>query len=103
MPRGGKVSAYQPEFKQMAIDLALRGDKPIAHVAKELGIHEKTLHGWVYTYKKASGISTKPINQDNPKAIENEEIKHLKKENARLKMECEILKKATAYFARQTL
>ena len=62
MPRGGKVGTYQPEFKQMAKDLALRGDKPITHVAKELGIHEKTLHGWVYTYKKASGMPTKSVN-----------------------------------------
>lgn len=54
MPRGGKVSTYQSEFKQMAIDLALRGDKPITHVAKELGIHEKNCtDGYMRTNKQA--------------------------------------------------
>lgn len=103
MSRGGRGSIYQPEFKQTAIELALSSSKPILEIAKDLDINHKTLLNWVYLYKKSNNIippTNKSVSIDDTL---NDEIKRLKKENSRLKMECDILKKATAYFAKETL
>lgn len=101
MPRGGKVSVYKPEFKQTAIELAMSSTKPITEIAGELNVHPKTLHNWVYWYKKANNIAPIKPKKEEPDSELKEELKRLKKENARLKMECDILKKATAYFAKE--
>jgi len=93
MPRGGKGTVYQPEFKQMAIELAINSNKTIAETARELELQTKTLHNWVYNYKKSSNMQTK-INKSSTSNNTNIDLheanKQLKKENARLKMECEI-------------
>lgn len=96
MPRGGKGTVYSLEFKQTAIELAMSSSKTMSEVARELNIHPKTLMNWVYSHKKSNNI-VPDINNTNTDHTSNEELKRLKKENARLKMECEILKKATAY------
>lgn len=103
MARGGKGLVYQPQFKQTAIELAMSSSKPMSETAKELGVHPKTLMGWVSNYKKLNNLAPSTIKSINPEAILNDELKRLRKENARLKMECDILKKATAYFAKNTL
>ncbi len=98
MPRGGKRNAYPEDFRQSAIELALNDDRSIHEIAKELGIYPKTLYGWVNKYKKEHGIIThKEVND-----LESE-LKRLKKELAKVKMERDILKKATAYFAKETM
>ena len=101
MPRGGKVSVYKPEFKQTAIELAMSSTKPITEIAREINVHPKTLHNWLYNHKRANNIVTIKTKSDEPNNELKEELKRLKKENSRLKMECDILKKATAYFARE--
>ncbi|MCF6206475.1 MAG: transposase [Sulfurovum sp.] len=98
MPRGGKRNAYPEDFKRSAIELVLNDDRSISEIAKELGIYHKTLYGWVNKYKKEHGL----IEQKETNDLETE-IKRLRKENARLKMERDILKKATAYFAKGTM
>jgi len=86
MPRGGKGNSYPEDFKRSAIELALNDDKSINAIAKELGIYPKTLYGWVHKYKKEHGL----IEEKQSNDLEAE-IKRLKKENARLKMERDIL------------
>jgi transposase len=99
MPKGSNPKSYPKEFKQTAVELALsNSEKPIQVLAKELGIHQNTLYVWIQNYKKSNNlieVSYKPSQED--------ELKRLRKENARLKMECDILKKATAYFAKETM
>lgn len=99
MPKGSNPKSYPKEFKQTAVELALsNSEKPIQVLAKELGIHQNTLYSWIQNYKQSNNlleISDKPSQED--------ELKRLRKENARLKMECDILKKATAYFAKETM
>ena len=56
---------------------------------------------WVGAYKRKHNINDVATSKEP--LSEQEELKRLRKENARLKMECEILKKATAYFAKETL
>jgi transposase len=99
MPRGGKGRSYPEDFKRSAVELALLGDQSVTEIAKDLGVCNKTLYGWVNRYKKENGLL-----QEHHKSGDLEaELKHLKKENALLKKEREILKKAAAYFAKETL
>jgi transposase len=93
MPR-----AYPREFKQGAIDLARRGDRPIREVADELGIAESCLRRWL----KQDQLDRRE-RDDGLTSAEREELKALRRENARLKQEKEILRKAAAFFAREEI
>lgn len=86
-------SFYTPEFKEQAVALYRKSKTSYAAVAKELGIDPGTLSAWV---KKADGSTGK--SGANPFQLE-EECRKLKRENARLKEENEILLKASAFFA----
>ena len=89
---------YTPEFKEVAVKRATNG-QGIAAVAKDLGLVEQTLRNWVKAAKKGK------LNPPGAKAVtpEQMELSRLRAENARLRLECEILKKATAYFAKDVL
>ena len=94
-----KTTNYTEEFKRSSAKLAASSDQPISKTADEIGVHVTTLHGWVKRYepKNDKGVKT-----SNPNEL-IEELKQLKKENARLLKEREILKKAAAYFAGEIL
>ncbi len=88
---------FTPEFRAEAVRLAKMGDRPMAHVARDLGIKKQTLGHWVHQAEvDAAGGSSGELTTS-----EKEELKQLRKENARLREEKEILKKATAFFARE--
>ncbi len=88
---------YTLEFKQSSAKLAVESAQPIAQTARDLGVKEKTLYGWVGQYYPTQRVQSKT-------ALSGLEIqlKQLQKENARLKQERDILKKAAAYFANAT-
>ena len=88
---------YTTEFKQLAVTRVKEGQSAGA-VAKELGLIEQTLRNWV----KAAAAGT--LTGAGAKVVtpEQMELSRLRAENVRLKRENEILKKATAYFARDT-
>lgn len=100
MPRGGTGKRYPEDFKRSAVEMALQEEQSILQVARDLNIHPKTLYGWVNRYKKENGLANEEKKETDDLQTE---LKRLRKENARLKMEREILKKATAYFAKETL
>lgn len=87
---------YPAEFKEHAVKLAIESDQPIAQTARDLGVNENTLHTWIGKYHRAER-QEKEVNAEHL----YEELKRLRKDNARLKEEREILKKAAAYFAQQ--
>ena len=89
---------YTTEFKELAVKRVKDG-LSIGAVAKELGMVEQTLRNWVKAAAagKLTGAGAKIVTP------EQMELSRLRAENVRLKRECEILKKATAYFARDTL
>ena len=91
-----KPNSYTPEFRESAVKLALDSDQPIAETAREIGVNENTLHTWISKYSQ-------PTADDNTRTDEHlyEELKRLKKENARLREERDLLKKSAAYFARE--
>lgn len=87
---------YTAEFKAEAIQLAKSGEKSIAEVAEDLGIPKNSLYSWVSKARpeERSSLKSNPIDSEK-------EILRLKKENRLLKMERDILKKATAFFAKE--
>ena len=89
---------YTAEFKELAVK-RVKGGQSVGAVAKDLGLIEQTLRNWVKAAAagKLSGVGGKGVTP------EQMELSRLRAENIRLKRECEILKKATAYFARETL
>jgi len=88
---------YTLEFKREAVRLVEAGQTK-ASVAKTLGLVEQTLFNWVKASRegKLTGADTKPV------SAEQMEITRLRAELARVKMERDILGKATAYFAKST-
>jgi len=88
---------YTAEFKEQAVKRAQEVGAGVA--ARELGLVAQTLRNWVRVARagQLSGAATKPVTP------EQMEISRLRAENARLKMHVDILKKATAYFAKDAL
>ena len=90
---------YDATFRAEAIRLVLSSSQSIAKTARDLGIKEGTLYNWVNTAKLQSPTI---IDEQGNKANLVEELNRLRKENARLREEREILKKATAFFAKES-
>ena len=91
-------SRYTLEFKQEAVRLVQSGQS-MAAVSRSLGLVEQTLYNWVKASREGrlTGVDSKPV------SAEQMEISRLRAELARVKMERDILKKATAYFAKESL
>lgn len=89
--------SYTVDFKQEAVKLVRGGQTPAA-VAKQLGISEQTLSNW----RKAAAAG-KLAASGQRVTPEDMEFSRLRAENRRLQMENEILKKAAAYFAKESL
>lgn len=87
-----QAKVYTVDFKVSSAKLAVESDQLIAQTARDLGINENTLYTWIKKYgpKPTSGTLAKPGHMPNV----YEEIQRLQKENARLKQERDILKKA---------
>jgi len=89
---------HTKQFKEESIRLALTSPQAIAKTARDLGIKESTLYAWVSAAKdKAPVVSNEAGNHSNL----IDELNRLRKENTRLKEERKILKKATAFFAKE--
>jgi transposase len=90
---------YSMEFKESSVKLAIESAQPIAHTARELGINPNTLYTWINKYSIAPNANGSKVHNDN-RAYD--EIMKLKKELARVTQERDILKKVTAYFAKES-
>lgn len=95
---GSTRRKFTPEYKAEAVKLVIDSGRPIAEIARDLGINEGTLANWVHQAKKRGEVQEKPLGVD-----ERAELQELREENRRLKMEREVLKKAAAWFAKESL
>ena len=97
MSESKRRARYTLEFKMEAVRL-VKGGQVAAVTAKILGIPKQTLENWVRLDSKGTlkGAGDKPVSP------EQMELARLRAELARVKMERDILKKATAYFARES-
>ncbi len=93
---GAARKKYTPEYKAEAVGLVINSGRPVAEIARDLGIHEATLGNWVNLAKKNGTIAEKPVTAD-----ERARLRELEDENRKLRMERDFLKKAAAWFASQ--
>ena len=94
-----RPSKYPPEFRREAIELVKTSDRPRVEVARSLGISDSTLANWINDDREAAARAADP---NGLSETEREELRRLRKENVDLRTDREILRKAAAYFARET-
>ena len=88
---------HRAEFRQRAVELARLRDKPVARVAEDLGIFESCLRNWLIQADINDGA------RPGLRTDERAELVKLRREKRVLEMEVEILKRASAYFARENI
>lgn len=88
---------YDAAYRQQAVELVRTSGKPVAAIARDLGVSYQTLHHWV---QQARASAQPP---DGLSGVEREELVRLRRQVKTLEMEREILKKATAFFAKESL
>ena len=87
---------YPDELRERAVGLVFESDRPIAHVARDLGIHKEALRHWVRQSEADGGRRRDLLTSD-----EREELRRLRRENAELRRANAILKDASVYFAQE--
>lgn len=97
----GRPSKYPAEFREQAVELVKASDKPLAHVARDLGINDTTLGNWVKADAAERGVPDN-TGQVPLTAQERTELVRLRRENVTLRTEREILKKAAAFFVKES-
>ena len=96
----GKRRRFTAEFKEEAVRLLVKSRRPLAQVARELGVHENVFRKWKMAAETGSRDGTSPVCGHFTMAEENHPDQG--RELARVKEERDILKKATAFFARES-
>jgi transposase len=90
--------SFTAEFKAEIVDLCQRGDRSVGQVARDFDLTETAVREWVKQAERDSGTR-----EDGGLAsTEREELAQLRRENRRLREDVEILKRATAFFAKET-
>jgi transposase len=88
--------SFTPEFKAEIVEACSRGDRSIGQVARDFDLTETAVREWVRQADVDAG------RQDGVTTTEREELAQLRRENRRLREDVEILKRATAFFAKET-
>jgi transposase len=90
--------SFTPEFKAEIVELCQRGDRSVGQVAKDFDLTETAVRDWVKQAERDRGAR-----QDGGlTTVEHQELAQLRRENRRLREDVEILKRATAFFAKET-
>ena len=87
---------FTPEFKAEIVELCQRGDRSVGQVAKDFDLTETAVRAWVKQAELDAGSRSDGLTSD-----ERAELVQLRRENRRLQQDNEILKRATAFFARE--
>jgi transposase len=90
----GKYRKFTPEFRDEAARMVVETSRPIAEVARELGINETSLGNWVRAYREKHAGDEPPL-----QVSERARLRELERENRELRAKNEFLSKAAAYFA----
>jgi len=100
---GEKRRQYTREYKLDAVRLATSGEKKPSQVARELGIRTDVLQAWTRQVEGQAGLSPPDVFPGNGKlATKDEEIRALRRELEVVRQERDFLKKAAAYFAKES-
>lgn len=96
MVKGQHKRKYTAEFRVGAVSLVLKEGRTVQQAAADLGMPVHTLTAWVSQHRRGAGSFTPPAQQDL-----SARVRELESECRRLRLERDILKKATAFFARE--
>lgn len=88
--------SYPLEFKKSSVQLAVNSDQPISQTARELGINVNTLYCWIGKHRDSKE------EKEGSSSTAQDEIRQLKKRLAFVTQERDLLKKAAAYFAKES-
>jgi transposase len=88
---------YTPEFKDEAAKMVIETSRPIAEIAREIGVNDGTLGSWVANYRKNHAGEEPPLS-----ITDRARLRALEKENRELKMKAQFLGKAAAFFAQES-
>ena len=91
--------SFNDEYKQQVLELVRAGDKSVSQICRDLDLTESSVRKWIKSDQTSNGIMT----QNSLSESDQQELERLRTENKRLKTERDILKKATAFFARESL
>ena len=94
--RGGRPSRFPPEFRRDAVSLVLDESRPIADVARCVGVNEGTLGNWVRLERVERG------EREGFSVDERSELAELRAECAQLRMERDLLKRSMAFWVRES-
>ena len=90
----GKYKTFSPEFRDEAARMVVETSRPIAEVAREIGVSETSLGNWVRAYKEKHAAEEPPL-----QLSERARLRELEREVRELRMKNDFLSKAAAYFA----
>jgi transposase len=95
---------FPPEFRRDVIAVARKGEASMAQIARDFGISESCLSRWLKIADHEDGISLPATGaRGRGESSDSAELRELRKRNKLLEQENEILRRATAYFARDVL
>ena len=89
---------FDEDFKQGAVRLVLETDKPIAQVARDLGVNEGTLGNWVAKARRERDGDNAPLSED-----ERTELARLRRENTEPRMQRDVLKRSVALWVNEAM
>ena len=89
--------SFTPEFKAEIVELCQRGDRSVGQVAKDFDLTETAVREWVKQAERDAGTGDEGLTSG-----ERQELAELRRENRRLREDVDILKRATAFFAKET-
>ena len=90
--------SFNDEYKQQVLELIRVGDKSVSQICRDLDLTQSSVRKWI----KADQTTNGPMTQNSLSETDQQELERLRTENKRLKMERDILKKATAFFAKES-
>ncbi len=91
-----KRRTFSPEYKDEAAKLVIEQSRPVAVVAREIGVNEQTLRNWVNAYRRAHADEEPPLSLS-----ERARLRELEAEVRELRLKSEFLGKAAAFFAQE--
>ena len=91
-----KRRSFSPEYKDEAAKMVIQQSRPVAVVAREVGVNEQTLRNWVNAYRRAHADEEPPLSLS-----ERARLRELEAEVRELRLKSEFLGKAAAFFAQE--